>query len=204
MSLKSWFDENFGGPESICKTLLKIYNSARSSGMSEEGSLEYTLATRYRIIKTIKQSSFPAILSECSDLGTLALLCILAEQPHRGGKNLMETLDRVGEYFSNHAPEHLDGIAAVRTFLTCYFMASVDKDNNERINILQKIDPGSLPLPTLVNKLISECDKIYGTPIPDKIIIECPECNKRLRVSDLPCIRVHCPHCDSFFEYIKK
>lgn len=70
-----------GSIESVCAANYKTYNIGRSNGLSYRDALLYCLQSRYKVIKTISDKSFPAILEECDNLICLSTICFIAENP---------------------------------------------------------------------------------------------------------------------------
>lgn len=158
MGIKSWLGENFGGPESICKSLLKVYNTYILQGCSREDALRLSLESRYSIIKTIPESSFDSILIECSDLGQLAYICIIYEQPQHGGDNIIKTMLRIGDFYANYAPEHANGIGDFIARVASYIKFVKAGDYAGRVACGLN-DP---PLRSLLYKTFSDIDQKLG------------------------------------------
>ncbi len=158
MGIKSWLGENFGGPESICKSLLKVYTGYILRGCSKEEALRLSLESRYSLIKTIPESSFDSILVECSDLGHLAYICIVYEQPQYGGDNIIETMLRVGEFYAKCAPEHANGIGDFIARVASYIKCVKDGDCAGRV----ACGLGDPPLRSLLYKTFMDIDQKLG------------------------------------------
>lgn len=159
MSIKTWFGEHFAGPESICKILLKAYNRFLVEGCDKKEALRLALESRYAVIKTIPEEDFDAILSECTDLGSLAYVCIVREQPQHGGGKFVETMARVGNFYATYAPEHAEGLADFLARFTAYVKAAANQDATKKMTIFIGCEQESPPLKSLLYSLFKQIDE---------------------------------------------
>ena len=157
MGFFKWLNENVSGPESICKTLLRAYQIYKISENTQRDALRKTLASRYAILKTIRPSQYEEILDECRDLGTLALACTLAEQPNLGGKNLLRTMVRIGDYFAKYSPQDAEGLAEILIFIRRYMEVIESGDREAKITLMVTACERKIQMLSLVRQI---CESI--------------------------------------------
>lgn len=163
MGFFKWLNENISGPESICKTLLRAYQIYKISEKTQRDALRKTLSSRYAVLKTIPPSQYEGILDECRDLGTLALVCTLTEQPNLGGENLLRTMSRIGDYFAKHSPRDAEGIAEILAFIQRYAEAASTDDQMTKLALIISASEDKIQMISLVKAICETIDNELGT-----------------------------------------
>lgn len=97
--------KRMSGPEGVCDTLIRVYDGSIKNVYSHKKALELCLTTRYAVIKTLKSEDFPHILAECNSVGSLSLICFIAENPvHAQNADLI--CEKIYKHLSNISPFH--------------------------------------------------------------------------------------------------